>query len=104
MADGCANVRSVITVVLFLVVLIVIFLVFHFERKESSTDLAPTFDNDGSEYKLIGDGVCDDVVNSDKYDYDGGDCCIETSSRDLCQECRCPAHLIYKKSTITCDI
>ncbi len=98
MADGCAHVRSVIIVVLCLVVPVVIFLLFHFDRKESSTVLAPTFDNDGSEYKLIGDGVCDDEVNSVKYDYDGGDCCVETSARDLCQECRCPAHLIYKKS------
>ncbi len=45
---------------------------------------------------LLGDGVCDDDLNTELNGYDLGDCCEETSSRDLCQECRCPAEVIYK--------
>ena len=36
---------------------------------------------------LVGDGFCDDVVNTAKCDYDCGDCC--GGSTILCTDCIC---------------
>ncbi len=54
-----------------------------------------TTTTDSHSLKVLGDGVCDDDFNTAFYGYDQGDCCDDTSSRDFCQECRCPAELIY---------
>ncbi len=48
-------------------------------------------DNDSCSSKsfLIGDGVCDEVVNRRRCLYDGNDCCLERKLTHLCQDCTC---------------
>ncbi len=38
---------------------------------------------------MIGDGVCDELTNIERCQYDGGDCCLRNSSRSLCSVCIC---------------
>ena len=42
---------------------------------------------------LIGNGLCDDVLNNPECDYDGGDCCGVNVNTDWCTECVCYADL-----------
>ncbi len=56
-------------------------------QTQATTSSEPTF-------KVLGDGICDDNVNTEFYGFDMGDCCEETSSRDLCDECRCTTEQI----------
>ena len=37
----------------------------------------------------VGDGYCQDLTNNAICDYDGGDCCNETSFFDICDICTC---------------
>ena len=37
----------------------------------------------------IGDGFCDDKYNTDKCNFDGGDCCQHDLDRSYCTECLC---------------
>ena len=39
--------------------------------------------------KLIGDGYCDDATNTNAFDFDGGDCCINPIQIGDCQLCNC---------------
>ena len=59
------------------------------KQTQPTTSSVPTF-------KVLGDGVCDDNVNTEYYGFDQGDCCDETSSRYLCEECYCSVELITK--------
>ena len=38
---------------------------------------------------FVGDEVCDDEVNNELCDFDGGDCCDIKHDRSLCSECFC---------------
>ncbi len=40
---------------------------------------------------LIGDGDCNDVTNTERCLFDGGDCCKDRSKKtsDLCLDCNC---------------
>ena len=37
----------------------------------------------------IGDGYCDDVINTELCNYDGGDCCGSYINTVYCSECEC---------------
>ena len=37
----------------------------------------------------IGDGICNDEVNNEDCNYDGGDCCGACVNRQNCSECIC---------------
>ena len=39
--------------------------------------------------RLIGDGNCDDALNTATCNFDDGDCCDPTASTDYCQDCIC---------------
>ena len=39
--------------------------------------------------KLIGDGYCQDEINNERCNYDGGDCCGVCVVTDHCSECNC---------------
>ena len=42
------------------------------------------------EYQIwFGDGYCDDVINNQECNYDGGDCCGGNVNTDYCDECFC---------------
>ena len=38
---------------------------------------------------LIGDGVCDDITNTKRCLFDGGDCCLSRKNTKLCIDCTC---------------
>ena len=38
---------------------------------------------------LIGDGVCNDEMNTAECSYDGGDCCGLNVNRKFCRTCKC---------------
>ena len=41
-------------------------------------------------HSLLADGYCDDIVNFEDCDFDGGDCCLENLiSLEFCEECQC---------------
>ena len=50
----------------------------------------------GSEY--VGDDYCDDISNTEKCGWDGGDCCGNNLNFDYCDFCECldPASAINK--------
>ena len=57
-------------------------------------DFVPPIDYIDSEDKFadyIGDGICNDVTNVPEYNYDGGDCCNQTSifGHPYCLLCEC---------------
>ena len=37
----------------------------------------------------VGDGYCDDVINTELCNYDGGDCCGSSIDTTYCIECQC---------------
>lgn len=41
--------------------------------------------------QLAGDGYCDDFLNNDLCDFDGGDCCGPNPNLGLCSDCQCKA-------------
>ncbi len=43
----------------------------------------------GSNSFMLRDGVCDEVANTKKCLYDGGDCCKEYKDKGLCRDCKC---------------
>lgn len=44
-----------------------------------------------SKPEFIGDGYCDDITNTEKCDFDGGDCCVEQPNHRYCDNCTCIA-------------
>ena len=46
----------------------------------------------------IGDGLCDDATNVQECDFDGGDCCGNDVSTELCEICTC--HLGHTSVTL----
>ena len=41
--------------------------------------------------ELLGNGVCDDIVNRDGCSFDGGDCCLPKVNNSNCYFCECLA-------------
>ena len=50
---------------------------------------APTCDVSAGAKKWIGDGYCDDFLNTEGCTFDGGDCCGANVKKDYCQVCEC---------------
>ena len=44
---------------------------------------------------LMGDGICDDINNSNLCDFDGGDCCGPKKIKDFCCICACLPVVFY---------
>ena len=40
---------------------------------------------------LVGNGYCQDEINNENCNYDGGDCCGECVITDYCKDCQCLA-------------
>ena len=38
---------------------------------------------------LVGDGLCDDVTNTNVFEFDGGDCCLQNAIKGDCISCIC---------------
>ena len=55
-------------------------------EQEDGLPLTPTCLGIGTS---VGDGYCDDELNSRTCDFDGGDCCLLNKSRIRCSECQC---------------
>ena len=41
----------------------------------------------------VGDGKCDDIINMDLCEYDGGDCCMAVVDALYCDVCKCHSDL-----------
>ncbi len=48
----------------------------------------------------IGDGHCDDELNSEECNFDAGDCCLPIVEATFCYACYCYADNIYSPVTI----
>ena len=38
---------------------------------------------------LVGNGLCDDVTNTNVFEFDGGDCCLQSTIKGDCISCIC---------------
>ncbi len=47
---------------------------------------------------LIQDGVCDEITNTERCLYDGGDCCLEDKQTHICRKCTC--HMDFDESKL----
>ena len=45
--------------------------------------------------ELIGDGFCNDEVNREECNFDGGDCCGACILTDYCTNCTCLGNITY---------
>ena len=43
-------------------------------------------------FDLVGDGYCEDLVNTAVCNFDGGDCCGKHVNVEYCEECQCIAN------------
>ena len=50
---------------------------------------------------LVGDGYCDDEVNTPECLYDSGDCCSYCDDRTLCQDCFCYDYRLFFKNLMS---
>ena len=56
-------------------------------------------------FKLIGNGYCDDTTNTNAFEYDGGDCCINPIQIGDCQLCQCHKDgLVYTTTLATTTV
>ena len=55
----------------------------------TSTTTTPVSTTTTERSHKVGDGICDDDLNTKSQDYDGGDCCSGYSSYEFCYECKC---------------
>ena len=62
-----------------------------FDLNPNSGMKHPTYDDYGCTEltALIGDGICDDNVNTNECFYDFGDCCDAASDKTFCTDCAC---------------
>ena len=51
---------------------------------------------------LKGDGFCDDEVNNEFCNYDGGDCCNQYLDRSMCTDCFCHIEYFPTKEYLNC--
>ncbi len=52
---------------------------------------------DSKNFDLVkfNDGICDDELNIERFNYDNGDCCGDDGySRSFCETCRCNATIM----------
>ena len=58
----------------------------------------PTFDDYqcAGITNLIGDGICDDTLNSLECFYDFGDCCGTAFDKTFCTDCSCHEPVIFE--------
>ena len=57
------------------------------DEEEDNLPRTPTCSSFGTN---VGDGFCDDHLNTRTCDFDGGDCCLNTTmSRERCTDCKC---------------
>ena len=49
----------------------------------------------------LGDGYCDDEVNTPECLYDSGDCCSYCDDRTLCQDCFCYDYRLFFKNLMS---
>ena len=49
---------------------------------------------------FLGDGICDDSLNVELTNFDNGDCCDASASRDLCKICLCSSEYLEPKGNI----
>ena len=59
------------------------------ENDDSTKSSNDTFVDICPHFELIGDGYCDDEVNTEECMFDLNDCCEMESDRTLCQNCTC---------------
>ena len=52
--------------------------------------------------ELKGDGFCDDEVNNEFCNYDGGDCCDQYLDRSMCTDCFCHIEYFQTKEYLNC--
>ena len=52
--------------------------------------------------ELKGDGFCDDEVNNEFCNYDGGDCCDQYLDRTMCTDCFCHIEYFQTKEYLNC--
>ena len=38
---------------------------------------------------MVGDQICDDILNYPSCNYDGGDCCLDVVDTSFCNACEC---------------
>ncbi len=68
-------------------------LAYYLNRGEALMETTKVSDN----FDLVkfNDGICDDELNVEKFNYDNGDCCGgDASSRIWCETCRCNATIM----------
>ena len=56
------------------------------------SDETPTntwIQRDATSNPLVGDGYCEDEMNNENCNYDGGDCCGACINRNYCEDCEC---------------
>ncbi len=51
---------------------------------------------------MIGDGVCDEITNTERCVYDGGDCCLEDKQTHICRKCTC--HMDFDESKLNVEL
>ena len=51
----------------------------------------------------IGDGYCDDVLNNEECNFDGGDCCLNVVLTYYCQLCQCQECCLDNVKTTNCQ-
>ena len=56
---------------------------------ETSTKAPEELDCSVIQLDYVGDDYCDDISNTDKCGWDGGDCCGNNVNYDYCEECDC---------------
>ena len=67
-----------------------------------STQTQPKIELDETLQLLVGNGLCDDSTNTNSFDFDGGDCCIQPLVIGDCKLCKCYQNgVIYSTTTET---
>ncbi len=54
-------------------------------------------DGCSSDSFMLNDGVCDELTNHQRCIFDGGDCCHQNKSTELCSVCTCKLHVVDKE-------
>ena len=86
-------------------------LIYHINREKhpNEINLLKTITNGTDEtlfelncQDLKGDGFCDDEVNNEFCNYDGGDCCDQYLDRSMCTDCFCHIEYFQTKEYLNC--
>ena len=52
----------------------------------------------------LGDGFCNDELNTIECNFDDGDCCLSTVLTNVCKECKCHQKSVVNKRKEQCGI